>query len=1046
MPTKKTRLGLDIGTNSIGWWLYEIDDDGNVIATVKAGVRIFANGRNPKSYSSLNEDRRSARSARRRRDRYLQRRQGLLKVLEKHKLMPAGIDAKKQLVGKDPYELRSNAATEELDPYDVGRAIFHINQRRGFKSNRKVDRTKGTEGGPVHLSIKDFKRKLVEGGGDRTVGQHLWEIRKQGGAVRARRTGEKRKDLYEYYSDREMLEEEFNRIWETQEQKSETEIYSQEAKKEIRKLVFSQRPLKPAIIGKCTLMPDEDRINKSAPIFQRFRILQEVNNLRFADGSGKYQPLPAEVRHELIHTLEATNKVKFKKISKMLDKHDVANARINFDGIARDKLDGDLTAYALTRKRKDEVPIDKNEYRSWGLAKQQEFVNLLESEDSDNQVLSVLTSKWSFSEEIAESCLRANLPERHGNLCEKAIIKMLPFLEEGKRYDEAVAEAGLGSHTGSSDDTDTGPTLKYLPNYSKLLGKYCQPRKKEDEDKPHLWRITNPTVHIALNQLRNVVNDVVRKYGNPCSINIELARDLPQGKLTREKIQKQQKERQQANETRKESLADFGLKANRSNIRLLQLWDELDDDKCVYCGGKISVGMLFSGQTDVDHILPFSRTLDDGLANKTVCCADCNKQKSNKTPYEAFGTTPGWSAILARANALGVKGSKILISHKAWRFHEDAMALWEEKHGFLTRQLPETHYILRASLEYLKKIVGSGQVIPIPGTMTGLLRKHWGMNSVLGGMHYKNRHDHRNHAVDAAIVGSLSRALHDQLSQAAAKGVASRKLFSEVPVPMESYRQKIKKFCKTIIVSHKTKRTLGGQLHNDTAMGVISGPNQDGRYLLGRRIELASMRGIKKIEKILSQRIRDKILDLFADVGVAGFPDALEEYCRRKNIFKVKVAENFHKRSIVLVSDRNNNTYKAYKLDGNHCYSIYENTSNLKWNGEIISRFHANQPNYIPQWQQEFPNAKEIMRIYKNDTLAQPTGNKLKHRYFVVQSISNGIIRLVPHNQANADSRDRDPEDDFSFVCKSPDKLRSEGFLKVNISAGGFVSGLKLMS
>ena len=135
------RLGLDIGTNSIGWCLvgYDADHESGT-ALIDTGVRIFSDGRDPKSGASLAVDRRVARAVRRRRDRYLGRRSAFLEALVQHGLMPADADEAKLLAERDPYELRARALDDRLEPHEIGRALFHLNQRRGFLSNRKAER------------------------------------------------------------------------------------------------------------------------------------------------------------------------------------------------------------------------------------------------------------------------------------------------------------------------------------------------------------------------------------------------------------------------------------------------------------------------------------------------------------------------------------------------------------------------------------------------------------------------------------------------------------------------------------------------------------------------------------------------------------------------------------------------------------------------------------------------------------------------------------------------------------------------------------------
>ena len=132
------RLALDMGTNSIGWALVDLDDEGRPSGIKKSGVRIFSDGRDPQSGTSRAVDRRLARQARRQRDRYLRRRTQLIDALIEFGLMPAGADERKELEKLDPYELRARALDETLMPYELGRALFHLNQRRGFKSNRKT--------------------------------------------------------------------------------------------------------------------------------------------------------------------------------------------------------------------------------------------------------------------------------------------------------------------------------------------------------------------------------------------------------------------------------------------------------------------------------------------------------------------------------------------------------------------------------------------------------------------------------------------------------------------------------------------------------------------------------------------------------------------------------------------------------------------------------------------------------------------------------------------------------------------------------------------
>lgn len=156
-------LGLDLGATSLGWSVVELGSDGVPLRLERMGVRIFSDGRDSKTKEPLAVARRTARGMRRRRDRYVMRRETLMNKLIKYGLMPENESERKALERLNPYELRVKGLDEKLPPYELGRALFHINQRRGFKSNRKTDR-KNDEAGAMKSAIKDLTEKMTESG------------------------------------------------------------------------------------------------------------------------------------------------------------------------------------------------------------------------------------------------------------------------------------------------------------------------------------------------------------------------------------------------------------------------------------------------------------------------------------------------------------------------------------------------------------------------------------------------------------------------------------------------------------------------------------------------------------------------------------------------------------------------------------------------------------------------------------------------------------------------------------------------------------------
>ena len=217
------RLALDLGSTSLGWAMIRLAADNAPCAVIKAGVRIFSDGRNPKDGSSLAVTRREARAMRRRRDRLLKRKSRMMQTLIAHGFFPKVEAERKALETLNPYALRAKGLDAALTPAEFGRALFHINQRRGFKSNRKTDKA-DSDSGALKTAINKLRQNLADTG-CRTVGEWLHKRDAAGQTVRARYRQEKvlKEDgktridkSYGLYIDRAMIEAEFDTLWAAQ--------------------------------------------------------------------------------------------------------------------------------------------------------------------------------------------------------------------------------------------------------------------------------------------------------------------------------------------------------------------------------------------------------------------------------------------------------------------------------------------------------------------------------------------------------------------------------------------------------------------------------------------------------------------------------------------------------------------------------------------------------------------------------------------------------------------------------------------------------------
>ncbi|MCB2075923.1 MAG: hypothetical protein KDE49_19745 [Novosphingobium sp.] len=269
------RLGLDLNSNSIGWCLVKYSEAHPVgQEIVDIGVRIFADGRDPKSSAPLAGARRKARSARRRRDRYLGRRLAFLDSLVRFGLMPAHSDQRKLIAECDPYALRRRALETKLLPHEIGRVLFHLNQRRGFKSNRKAERQEGDESGKIAMGAErlDAAIEKIEA---RTLGEFLAMRLNEGKAARVRMDLESQE--YDFYPQRDHVEAEFNAIWIAQ-ARYHPHLLTNTARAALHRILFHQRRLREQPVGFCTFITSERRLPKAHPLFQDLRLYEEVNS------------------------------------------------------------------------------------------------------------------------------------------------------------------------------------------------------------------------------------------------------------------------------------------------------------------------------------------------------------------------------------------------------------------------------------------------------------------------------------------------------------------------------------------------------------------------------------------------------------------------------------------------------------------------------------------------------------------------------------------------------------------------------------------------
>lgn len=502
LPKLSYRLAIDLGTTSIGWCMLKIDSNCQPQAIIRMGVRIFSDGRNPKDGSSLAVKRRQARQMRRRRDRLLRRKSKLIDALVKYKFFSDNPIVRKSSIILDPYELRKKGLTEELAPHEFGRAIFHLNQRRGFLSNRKTNVIDGTSSLLKQAIVKLHEKLDKED--CKTLGEWLAKRKSQGLGVRSRLLGKKAKDkAYEFYADRSMVEHEFNTLWSVQKSFNPA-LFNEDAYLDLKNIIFFQRDLNLVRPGRCTLLPEEERAPIALPTTQLFRIYQEVNNLKIVSIDLREVGLTKSQRDHIVSLLASKNKVSFKVIAKSLGLP--KDSTFNLQDGKREFLKGNITEALLS---KDEY-FGSN-WQIFSLTEQDQIVSRLLNEPNEELLIEWLVDSCNLEVDAANRVANSLLPDGYGSLSKVALDKILPALmNEVISYDKAVVAANFDSHSALSHPYLTGEIMSSLPYYGDPLRRHVAFSKENPKnDEERFGKIANPTVHIGLNELRKVVNALV---------------------------------------------------------------------------------------------------------------------------------------------------------------------------------------------------------------------------------------------------------------------------------------------------------------------------------------------------------------------------------------------------------------------------------------------------------------------------------------------------------------------------------------------------------
>lgn len=770
-------LGLDLGTNSIGWAIVQHNDDLSYTLLDK-GVTVFQDGvaHDKSGEKPMVAERTQARSSRRHYFRRRLRKIELLKVLVEYKLCPYLSDAelsdwkhhKKYPLrdefldwqrtddnqDKNPYHDRYICLTETLDlsvvadRYMLGRALYHMAQRRGFLSNRK-ETTKETDG-KVKEGIKSLTKEMQECG-CMYLGEYFYKL--YAGRSKIRKT----------YTDRlEHYKQEFDAICAKQD-------IDQVLRKSLENAIFYQRPLKSqkGQVGCCTFEKNKARCPMSHPRYEEFRMWCFINNIKVKTWQDEaYRPLNQK-EVELILPLF------YRKSKSQFDFEDIAK-KIAGKGNYCDKTDQAEKAYRFNYKMFTSVsgcPVSAGlkslfgedwlnqmcAVYSLGEGKSEDQIlndvwHVLFSFDDEDKLIEWAETKLQMSSESAEAFEKIPVPQGYASLSLNAINKILPYLRKGYRYDEAVILANLPTVVGckseclpddvvenvvvAMEDCASNPLEKkksihqcvtdYLRDYrnidSRHIEKLYHPSMIDTYQtvipvdgvyklgSPRTSSVRNPMAMRALFRLRKLLNELLLngKIDNDTLIRVEFSRGLNDCNM-RKAIESYQREHANLHKEYifkiKEHMGDDYVPSD-DEILKYQLWEE-QKHRCPYTGAQIGLGDFLgaSPKYDIEHTLPRSRGGDNSQMNKTLCESKFNREvKRGFLPAELASHME----IMANVESFGWQKEVDALKKRIEKTRSYS-ATKEEK----DRKIQERH-LLKMKMEYLEGKVKRFTMTDVP--------------------------------------------------------------------------------------------------------------------------------------------------------------------------------------------------------------------------------------------------------------------------------------------------------------------------------------------
>lgn len=734
----------------------------------------------------------------------------------------------------DPWRIRAEGLDRKLTDDEFAAALLHIGKHRGFKSNAKSERGQNALDDDKKMlgAIESNKELLAK---YETLGVMVAREKKFGNRKR-NRDGE-----YTHTFERSDLRDEVAKLFARQNKLGNPRATADLEERYVN-IAFHQRPLQDSthMVGFCPFEPGERRSPRLAPSFEKFRFLSKLNTVRVRNADGSLRRLsPEELRNAVEDFGVSSKSVTWNALAKKIGLPSTSA----FDGIDEKRAKTDVAASGGCAAGTKTL-VDALGPTGWqAVSRNPELLDAVAAVIAFREDIGSIETGFGEIEglePVIRNALMKSVSDgdfstfkRAGHISAKAARNIVPHLLDGKVYSEACALAGYD---------------------------HAQSRKIHIDD------IRNAVVRRSLSEAVKQVETLIHHFeARPARIVVELARDV--GKSVEERgrmtsgIDRRTKEKSRHRDELKEKLG-LTRDLTEEELQRYELWKE-QNYRCIYTDESISPSDILSSATQIDHILPRSRSQDNSYTNRVLCLAKANQDKKQRTPWEWLGGQglESWDAFEARVRALKIKGMK---KRNLLMRNFD-----ERQRGFVERNLNDTRYATRALLTVLRELyVNEGdepdpaaegylsrkrRLFARPGPVTAILRRAWGLDGL------KDRADDRHHALDAIIcaagsnewlLNSLTRQYQNIEEENRAKWIP------RVPEPWPGFRDDVIRAYEGVFVCRTERRRGRGQGHAET---IYSVGKQDGQKVTYERKAVADLTA-KDIDRIKDRDGRNRVL------------------------------------------------------------------------------------------------------------------------------------------------------------------------------------------